>query len=43
VPSNFCTNCVAIFGVMAQEADLAPVDLVFDYTAQQFESFIAEK
>ncbi len=32
-----------IFGVMAQENDLAPVDVILGYTPQQFVSFIQEK
>ena len=39
----YVANKTAIFGVMAQEPDLAPVDIVYNYTPQQFEQFITLK
>ena len=39
----YVANKTAIFGVMAQEPDLAPVDIVYNYTPQQFEQFITQK
>ena len=33
----------SIFGVMAQENDLAPVDVILNYTSQEYTTFIENK
>jgi hypothetical protein len=47
VPGTFmcwiCSDSVVIFGTMHEEVDLAPQDIVFNYTASQWNQFVQSR